>query len=110
MLENSSDEKCEELRAQIYFRLERWDEAYQIYQNALRNTVDSFEPERIANLIACAAMVTQFRPDLPQEDFDHKVAGDSYEAAFNEACRLTGTSQYEEAQDELVRAEKLCKG
>lgn len=109
VLENSSDEKCEELRAQIYFRLERWDEAYQIYQNALRNTVDSFEPERIANLIACAAMVTQFRPDLPHEDFDHKVAGDSYEAAFNEACRLTGTSQYAEAQDELVRAEKLCK-
>ena len=56
-----TDEKCEELRAQVYFRLERWDEAYFIYQNLLRNTADDFEPERIANLIACSAMVAQFR-------------------------------------------------
>jgi len=109
VLENSNDEKCEELRAQIYFRLERWDEAYEIYQNALRNTVDSFEPERIANLIACAAMVTQFRPDLPAQDYDHKVQSDSYEAAFNEACRLTGATEYSRAQNELTRAEKLCR-
>lgn len=109
VLENSDSERCEELRAQIYFRLERWDEAFAIYQNALRNTVDSFEPERIANLIACAAMVTQFRPDLPAEDFEHKVEGETYESAFNEACRLTGTNEYAQAQDELIRAEKLCR-
>ena len=35
-IENSEDEKSNELRAQIYFRLEKWDEAYAIYQNALR--------------------------------------------------------------------------
>lgn len=55
------DEKCNDLRAQLYFRLERWEEAFEIYQDALRNTVDNFEPERIANMIACAAMVSQYR-------------------------------------------------
>ena len=30
-------------------------------------------------------------------------------AAFNEACRLTGVGKYEEAQEELYRAEKLCR-
>ena len=86
MLSNSDDEKCEELRAQIYFRLERWDEAFIIYQNALRNTVDSFEPERIANLIACAAMVTQFRKDLTPDDFEHNVQGKNmiFENVFSE--------------------------
>lgn len=109
VLENGTDEKCEELRAQVYFRLERWDEAYFIYQNLLRNTADDFEPERIANLIACSAMVAQFRNDLNSEEFEHNVKGETHEAAFNEACRLTGNGNYEEAHSELARAEKLCR-
>ncbi|CAG5089238.1 Oidioi.mRNA.OKI2018_I69.PAR.g12142.t1.cds [Oikopleura dioica] len=109
------DEKCNELRAQLYFRLERWEEAFEIYQDALRNTVDNFEPERIANMIACAAMVSQYRPGTVAEkkelsdNYDPRVTGDTYEAAFNNACRLTGAGDYENAQEELVRAEQLCR-
>lgn len=109
------DEKCNELRAQLYFRLERWEEAFEIYQDALRNTVDNFEPERIANMIACAAMVAQYRSGTVaekeelNEKHDPRVAGDTYEAAFNNACRLTGTGDFETAQEELNRAEQLCR-
>ena len=49
--------------------------------------MDSFEPERIANLIACAAMCSQFRSDLDGADFEHNIVGETYESAFNEACR-----------------------
>jgi hypothetical protein len=46
---------------------------------------------------------------LNPEEFEHNVKGETHEAAFNEACRLTGNGNYEEAHSELARAEKLCR-
>merc|ERR1711935_540524 len=60
LLVNGDDLREIELKAQILFRLEQWQEAYEIYSHLLRNCADEFEQERVTNLVACAAMIAQF--------------------------------------------------
>lgn len=46
------DCRVKELRAQILYRLEQYSEAYDVYQDIIKNTDDEYEEERLTNLYA----------------------------------------------------------
>ena len=70
--------------------MEDWHEAFEIYQNLIRNSTDSFEQERITNFVACAAMISQFDDHVPENVRLNDIQGSMPEAAFNAACFHTG--------------------
>ena len=70
--------------------MEEWSESFSIYQNLLRNCIDSFEQERITNFVACAAMISQFQPEVSDNIKIDNLEGSMPEAAFNAACYHTG--------------------
>lgn len=47
--------KLKELRAQVLYRLERFDECFDAYRDIIKNSNDDYEDERAANLSAVAA-------------------------------------------------------
>jgi len=46
------DAKMKELKAQILYRLEMYDESYEVYRDIIKNTSDDYEDERETNLSA----------------------------------------------------------
>jgi DNA gyrase/topoisomerase IV subunit A len=50
-------ERIKELRAQIFYRLERYEESYNLYRDIVKNSSDEFEQERLTNLQASAVNV-----------------------------------------------------
>lgn len=44
-----------ELRAQVLYRLEQYDECFDAYKDIIKNTHDDYEDERVSNLSAVAA-------------------------------------------------------
>lgn len=50
--------KHKELRAQIYYRLERFEECLDIYKDLIRNSQDDSEVERATNLSAVVACLS----------------------------------------------------
>merc|ERR1711892_165436 len=79
LLVNGEDLREMELKAQILFRLEQWQEAYEIYSHLLRNCADVLEGN-----------------DIP-------------ESALNAAYYYTGTGDMDAAAIQLSHAEKLCR-
>lgn len=47
--------KLKELKAQILYRLEQYNESYEIYREIIKNTSDDYEDERETNLSAVIA-------------------------------------------------------
>ena len=114
LLVNGDDLREMELKAQILFRLEQWQEAYEIYSHLLRNCADEFEQERVTNLVACAAMIAQFDDGTNvaaklDVDLDVLEGNDIPESALNAACYYTGTGDMDAAAIQLSQAEKLCR-
>lgn len=52
---SSLDQKLNELKAQILYRLEQYDECYETYKSIIKNSSDDYEDEREANLSAVLA-------------------------------------------------------
>lgn len=44
--------KVKELKAQIFYRLERFEECFAVYRDIIKNSTDEYEDEREANLAA----------------------------------------------------------
>ncbi|KAH8241164.1 hypothetical protein KR032_000666 [Drosophila birchii] len=93
-----------ELRTQVLYRLERYDECLDAYRDIIKNTSDEYEDERRTNLSAVAANLavdkTKDVPDVPE---------DTYEQYFNSACILSNRQKYVEAERKLRTSEKLCR-
>ncbi|KAH8292073.1 hypothetical protein KR054_004514 [Drosophila jambulina] len=93
-----------ELRTQVLYRLERYDECLDAYRDIIKNTSDEYEDERRTNLSAVAANLAVDKskdvPDVPE---------DTYEQYFNSACILSNRQKYAEAERKLRTSEKLCR-
>ncbi|XP_039494897.1 signal recognition particle subunit SRP72 [Drosophila santomea] len=93
-----------ELRTQVLYRLERYDECLDSYRDIIKNTSDEYEDERRTNLSAVAANLavdqTKEVPDVPE---------DTYEQYFNSACIQANRQKYAEAERKLRTSEKLCR-
>lgn len=92
-----------ELRTQVLYRLERYDECLDSYRDIIKNTSDEYEEERRTNLSAVAANLavdqTKEVPEVPE---------DTYEQYFNSACIQANRQKYAEAERKLRTSEKLC--
>jgi len=93
-------EKIRELQAQIYYRMEMYQEAYDLYRDIMKNTNDDFEKERLTNLQATAVYV---------EGAQVMDQDETYEMCYNRGCQLLGEQKWSQAEDALKKAEEMCK-
>ncbi|XP_063620945.1 signal recognition particle subunit SRP72 [Cydia splendana] len=93
-----------ELRAQILYRLEQYQDCYNMYRDIVKNTTDDYEDERKTNMAAVVANLGALNPsaDLPQ--FDENT----YELAYNVGSTLAMRGKYNEALPVLKRSEQAC--
>ncbi|XP_045534188.1 signal recognition particle subunit SRP72 [Papilio machaon] len=93
-----------ELRAQILYRLEQYQDCYNLYRDIVKNTTDDYEDERKANMSAVVANLAALNPnaDLPQ--FEETT----YELLYNAGSTLAMRGKYTEALPVLKRAEQTC--
>ncbi|XP_058116952.1 signal recognition particle subunit SRP72 [Anopheles ziemanni] len=95
-----------ELLAQVLYRLERYDECFELYRSIIKNTHDDYDDERRTNMSAVAAnrcIVAGANGDQTQ------LPENSYELAYNAGCALAGRQQYGEAERKLRTSEKMCR-
>ncbi|XP_050082270.1 signal recognition particle subunit SRP72 [Anopheles aquasalis] len=100
----------QELLAQVLYRLERFDECFELYRSIIKNTHDDYDDERRTNMSAVAANLA-IVGDATSETA-HSVANlpeDTYELVYNAACALAGRQQYGEAERKLRSSEKMCR-
>jgi len=102
--------KHKELRAQIFYRMERYKECMSVYRDIIKNTAvgdDDFEVERMTNLAAVVVHLNAAGENA-QLGPEASSGGDSYEMTYNKACCLLANGQFKEAEDLLKAAEKNC--
>ncbi|XP_017140776.1 signal recognition particle subunit SRP72 [Drosophila miranda] len=93
-----------ELRTQILYRLERYDECLESYKDIIKNTSDEYEDERRTNLSAVGAnLALNKSKDIPE------VPEDTYEQYFNSACIHSNRQKFADAERKLRTSEKLCR-
>ncbi|KAJ1525695.1 hypothetical protein ONE63_008906 [Megalurothrips usitatus] len=97
--------KLKELKAQILYRLEKYEDCFDVYRDIIKNTEDDYEDERETNLSAVIAnlYIEGSDKDLPA------LRETTYELVYNTACQLIGRMQYVEAEKKLRQAEKMCR-
>ncbi|CAF4755791.1 unnamed protein product [Pieris macdunnoughi] len=93
-----------ELRAQILYRLEQYQDCYNLYRDIVKNTTDDYEDERKANMSAVVANLGAINPnaDLPQ--FEETT----YELSYNVGTTLAMRGKYSESLPVLKKAEQAC--
>lgn len=94
-----------ELRAQVLYRLERFEECLNSYRDLIKNTQDEYDDERLTNMGAVAANLseggyTKALPDMQE---------DTYELTYNKACALAGEKKFQDAEKKLRSSEKMCR-
>lgn len=94
-----------ELRAQILYRLEQFEECFDAYRDIIKNSDDDYEDERATNLSAVAAQLALngSKKEVPN------LRDDTYELCYNNACALVGKNQFNNAERKLRESEKLCR-
>ncbi|XP_053657977.1 signal recognition particle subunit SRP72 [Anopheles marshallii] len=100
-----------ELLAQILYRLERFDECFELYRNIIKNTHDDYDDERRTNMSAVAAnrCIVGGSVDKQQQLAAMNLPEDTYELTYNAACALAGRKEYGEAERKLRTSEKMCR-
>lgn len=94
-----------ELRAQVLYRLEQFEECFDAYRDIIKNTDDDYDDERTTNLSAVAA---QLAYESSTKDVSN-LREDTYELCYNSACTLVGKSLYADAEKKLRTSEKICR-
>lgn len=94
-----------ELKAQILYRLERFEECFDLYKDIIKTTSDDYEDERTTNLSAVVANlnIEGSKKELPA------LRENTYELSYNSACGLAGKQKFSEAEKKLKSSEKLCR-
>lgn len=93
-----------ELRTQVLYRLERYEECFEAYKEIVKNTSDDYEDERRTNLSAVAAnLACDETKDIPE------IPSETYEQYFNSSCISSNRQKYAEAERKLRSSEKICR-
>ncbi|CAG0902779.1 unnamed protein product [Darwinula stevensoni] len=98
------DMHLKELNAQIMYRLERYQDCFELYKDIIKNTIDDYQDERETNL---AAVFT----NLIYEGKDAETSGvrsDTFELAYNTGCILLAQGKFQEAKSILEKSVELC--
>ncbi len=94
-----------ELKAQVLYRLEEFDECFGLYKDIVKNSSDDYEEERTTNLSAVVANMSIQGTDKKLPD----LGENTYELVYNNACALSGAGNYTEAEKRLKLSEKMCR-
>ncbi|XP_013134269.1 PREDICTED: signal recognition particle subunit SRP72 [Papilio polytes] len=93
-----------ELRAQILYRLEQYQDCYNLYRDIVKNTTDDYEDERKANMSAVVANLAALNPNAELPQFEENT----YELQYNAGSTLVMRGKFTEALPVLKRAEQTC--
>ncbi|RWS29899.1 nucleolar protein 56-like isoform X1 [Leptotrombidium deliense] len=99
--------QVKELMAQALYRLERYDECYELYIDLIKNSEDEYEDERETNLSAVIASLSLY--DNKQNTNIAQLGEKTYELCYNKACVYLGSGDYKTALSKLNDSEDLCR-
>lgn len=91
--------KHHDLRAQVLYRLEQYDQCYTVYKDLIKTTDDKYDMERMTNLSAVTANLA----DKGRMVTDCK---DTFEQKYNAGCNLAAVGELARAETVLKEAEK----
>ncbi|CAJ0606676.1 unnamed protein product [Cylicocyclus nassatus] len=101
---DAKDHRALELKAQLFYRLDRFQEAYDIFRDLLRNHSDDYDDERKANYLAVQAQLEALGVKQQIDDDN-----ETYEQFYNTACQLIEAEKYEAALADLDKAIAACR-
>lgn len=99
---DQNEPRVMELKAQILYRMERFEEALDVSKKLIRTHTDEFDDLRRANLIAINARLGD-EQELDLMDLD------TFELQYNAACQLIAVQRFGEAQKLLEKASVECR-
>jgi len=91
--------KHHDLRAQVLYRLEQYDQCYTVYEDLIKSTDDKYDMERMTNLSAVTANLA----DKSRMVTDCK---DTFEQKYNAGCNLAAVGELAKAESVLKEADK----
>jgi len=94
--------KHNELRAQVLYRLEQYENCFTVYRDIIRSSDDKYETERKTNLSAVTAQLGDKNKMVVDET-------DTFEQRYNAGCNYASVGDYEKAEKVLVQAEKAAR-
>ena len=94
--------KHRELKAQVLYRLEQFEDCFSVYREIIRSSDDKYEVERKTNLSAVTAQLGDQARMLVDET-------DTFEQRYNAGCNYAMVGEYEKAEKVLVQAEKAAR-
>lgn len=97
---DAGDVRALELKAQLFYRLDRFQEAYEIYTYLLKNHGDEHDEERKANMIAVEAQLATKTRNA--ESF--VKSPDTFEQLYNSACLDIEAEKFNDARKKLDKA------
>uniref|UniRef100_A0A0B7AE88 Signal recognition particle subunit SRP72 n=1 Tax=Arion vulgaris TaxID=1028688 RepID=A0A0B7AE88_9EUPU len=100
------DVRTKELLCQVLYRIEQYEECYNLYRDVIKNSQDDYDSERETNLAAVVASLQMW--DLKEMN-DPGLAESSYEICYNNACYYIGKGDLKTALEKLDKAEELLK-
>jgi len=95
--------KHQELKAQILYKIEEYDDCYNLYRNIVKNSTDDFELERRTNISAVITLMGD------ESKITKDGADESYELRYNSGCSMAAIGEYNEAEEELKQAETQAR-
>lgn len=94
--------KHQELKAQVLYRLERYESCYTVYRDIIKGTDDKYDTERKTNLSA----VTANLGDRSKIVVD---CTDTFEQRYNAGCNYAAVGDLKKAESVLKKAEEVAK-
>merc|ERR1719410_1425131 len=95
--------KHNELRAQILYRLEKFEDCFSVYRDIIRSSDDDkYDTERKTNLSAVTAQLADKSKMVVDE-------ADTFEQRYNAGCNYASVGEFSKAEKILIQAEKAAR-
>ncbi|CAG5120167.1 unnamed protein product, partial [Candidula unifasciata] len=102
----TQDVRTKELLCQVLYRIEQFEECYNLYRDVIKNSQDDYDSERETNLSAVIASLQLWGL---KDMSDPGLEENSYEICYNNACYYIGKGDLKTALEKLDKAEDLLK-
>jgi len=95
--------KHRELRAQVLYRLEQFEDCFSVYRDIIRSSDDDkYDTERKTNLSAVTAQLADKSKMVVDE-------ADTFEQRYNAGCNYASVGEFAKAEKILIQAEKAAR-
>jgi len=101
--------KLDELKGQVLYRLDQFEDARNIYKNLMRETTDDYDQDRQVNLLACEAGISMDRVarNDPEPLKVSKTSTTTPEAFFNKGIVHMNNHDFSKAEKAFTHGKKL---